>query len=85
MPYYELKYPANGRTALDTYSFYANTFGGALDVARRNAHGDWAELSEDGRPVCYLELVSDDGVWLVGGPNCQSAIQRVEITNPQPY
>ncbi len=83
MPRYCLKYSGSDHSVQSIY-FEARTLGGALDIARKSALGDWAELSEDERPVCSLELVSDDGVWLVGGPDCRSAIQRIEIPNPQP-
>ena len=85
MPHYQLKYPANDHRSIDIYAFEAGSLGGALDVAKKNARGEWAELCEEDRPICFLELVSEDGVWLIGGPNCQSAIQRIDIPNPQPH
>lgn len=84
MPHYQLRYAAPDHNSVDSYSFEARTLGGALDIARKSARGDWAELCENGRPICFLELVSDNGVWLVGGPNCQSAIERLEILYRQP-
>lgn len=76
---YDLRYAVNGMTEIDTISFDALTLGGALDIARRSAQGHWAELYEDGRPVCELELIIDSGVWLVGGLRAEKVREKAKI------
>jgi hypothetical protein len=68
MHHYELRYEAPDPQQVKSLSFDAHTFAGALDIAKKQARGEWAELHEDGRPVCRLELVENTGVWLIGGP-----------------
>lgn len=86
MQRYDLRYAAKEPHRIDTLSFEARSLGGALDIARKSARGEWAELYEDGRPVCQLELVVGSGVWLVGGLSQELARQPAEhlASNPQP-
>lgn len=68
MHHYELHF-CDEEKVHETASFDAYSLAGALDAARKRLHGQKAKLTEDGRPICSLELVEGTGVWLVGGPD----------------
>lgn len=70
---YELKYETPDPLETKSFSFEAYSFAGALDVAKQEACGEWAELYENGRPICRMELVENTGVWLVGGLKSEDA------------
>ena len=65
---YEFRYVRNDCSGKQSYRFRSVCLGGALDIARRDLEIAKGRLYEDGRPVCFLELVSGTGVWLVGAP-----------------
>lgn len=48
--------------------FECLSIAGALDQAKTRLRGSKAELYEDGRPVCSMELVAHTGAWLIGRP-----------------
>ena len=48
--------------------FECLSIAGALDQAKTILRGSKAELYEDGRPVCSMELVAHTGAWLIGRP-----------------
>ncbi|PNQ77152.1 hypothetical protein BA950_03655 [Erythrobacter sp. SAORIC-644] len=48
--------------------FECLSIAGALDKAKTRLRGSKAELYEDGRPVCSMELVAHTGAWLIGSP-----------------
>ncbi len=68
MARYELRYESRDHGRPIELAFDEHSLAGALDVARARAQGVWAELWQEGRPLCELELVSGCGVWLVGAP-----------------
>lgn len=49
----------------ETLSFLAQSTAGALETAKLEADGDWAELYQDGQSICRLRLVEETGVWLI--------------------
>ena len=55
--------------AREEIAFDSVSIAGALDKAKKVASGTKADLYEDGRPVCSMELVGKTGVWLIGKPN----------------
>ncbi len=73
MARYDLKYAPNSDGIVEMFSFEERSLSGALDMARKLARGDWAELYREGRPVCQMELVAESGVWLVGAPHSETS------------
>ena len=71
MQTYTLIYPAPGGKTRETYEFQALSLESALEVAKRSAVGEWAELHEDGMPVCRMQLVDSSGLWRVSGVRSQ--------------
>ncbi|MXO49428.1 hypothetical protein GRI69_14325 [Erythrobacter vulgaris] len=69
MATYQLRYAAPGPGDIKRLEFEARTLPGALDIAKKETRGTWAELCHEGRTICRLELVAETGVWLVGGPS----------------
>ena len=55
--------------AREEIAFDSVSIAGALDKAKNIASGTKADLYENGRPVCSMELVGKTGVWLIGKPN----------------
>ncbi len=69
MATYQLRYAAPGPEDIKRLEFEARTLPGALDIAKKETRGTWAELCLEDRTICRLELVAETGVWLVGGPS----------------
>lgn len=65
MRHYTLTYDATDIDGEQTINFVALSLDSALNVAKKSARGDWAELQEDGVPVCRMQLVDSSGVWRV--------------------
>ena len=55
--------------AREEIAFDSVSIAGALDKAKKVARGTKADLYENGRPVCSMELDGKTGVWLIGKPN----------------
>lgn len=68
MPTYQLRYAAPGPRDIKRLEFEAKTLPGALQIAKNELRGAWAEFCADGEPVCRLELVAGSGVWFVDSP-----------------
>lgn len=67
MRQYTLTYDAAGSAGDQSMTFSALSLDCALEVAKKSASGAWAELHEDGVPVCRMQLVDSSGVWRVSG------------------
>jgi len=62
---YTLKFAADTDAGEQTLTFFEEALGGALEIAKKSATGNWAELSEEGKLLYRMELVHDTGVWRV--------------------
>ncbi|UIP06423.1 hypothetical protein LY632_12100 [Erythrobacter sp. SDW2] len=67
MRQYTLTYDVAGSAEDKTMNFSALSLDCALEVAKKSASGEWAELQEDGVPVCRMQLLDSSGVWRVSG------------------
>lgn len=67
MEKYSLRFAAGDASGERSLSFSAQSMGDALELAKCSAGGDRAELFDNDQSICKLELVSDCGVWLIGG------------------
>ncbi len=65
MDRYSLRFAAENQTGEKTVAFHAHSTAQALDLAKESASGDWAELYLNGKSVCKMQLVGEDGVWFV--------------------
>jgi len=65
LAYYALKYPQRDSGELQTVEFDADTPSAALRMAKELAENEWAELYEEGRPLCRIQTAGDSGVWRV--------------------
>ena len=73
---YSLTFAADTESGTRTLHFHERSIGGALEVAKKRAHGDWAELREGDKLICRLELVDDAGVWLVSASDGQEVPEK---------
>lgn len=67
MNHYTLRYDSPVADGDEVVAFRAISLESALEVAKRCAVGEWAELSEDGEPVCRMQLIDSSGVWRISG------------------
>ncbi len=67
MENYSLKFEADTASGEQTLRFHEKSVSGALEFAKESARGDWAELYRNEKLICRMRLVSETGVWLVGG------------------
>ncbi|XUU60877.1 hypothetical protein ACRAQ6_00970 [Erythrobacter sp. HA6-11] len=65
MTQYSLVFAADTKSGVEKLTFHERSVGGALEVAKERARGDWAELFEGDLLLCRIELVDETGVWLV--------------------
>jgi|GEM_PF-5002991 len=72
---YAITFDGGQEAGEQTVSFHADSTSTALEVAAREAKGDWANLSHDGRLLCKMKLVSETGVWLVETSNQTEGVQ----------
>ncbi len=72
MKNYSLKFLMDNEQGEQTVSFCAHSVARALEIAKKSAAGCRAELYQDGEPIFTMELVSETGVWLVGGVGQES-------------
>ena len=68
MPNYVLRSLDENAKPVSEATFECLSIAGALDRAQKLVRGHHADLYQDGQPVCSMELVTETGVWLVGGP-----------------
>lgn len=68
MPNYVLRSLDENAKPVSETVFECLSIAGALDRAQKLVRGHHADLYQDGHPVCSMELVTETGVWLVGGP-----------------
>lgn len=62
---YSLTFAADTPSGVRTLTFHEHSVGGAMEVAKEHARGDWAELRHGDQLICRMELVDGSGVWLV--------------------
>ncbi len=72
---YTLTFDGGPAAGEQTVSFHAESTSTALEMATREAKGDWAKLSLDGRLLCKMKLVSETGVWLLETSNQSEGVQ----------
>ena len=67
MQRYTLRYEEPDKDRAQTVEFRAVSLESALEMAKRYAVGEWAELLEEDVPVCRMQLLDSSGVWRVSG------------------
>ncbi len=67
MQKYVIRFEGRGRAGPQEVAFNALAVQDALEIAKTHAIGDWAELYQNGVPLCRMQLVDDGGVWRVSG------------------
>ncbi|WP_435418251.1 hypothetical protein WAB17_01345 [Parerythrobacter aurantius] len=67
-----LVFEGDGPGDRESLSFRALSLESALEVAKKSAVGEWAELHEDGQPVCRMQLIDASGVWRVSRAGSRS-------------
>lgn len=62
---YVLIYRRTDGAQMREHAFRAVSFDNALEVAKGLVEGDWAELHEDGVPICRMQLADSGGLWRI--------------------
>ena len=69
MQRYTLRYEGPESNRPETVEFRAVSLESALEMAKRHSVGTWAELLEEGVPVCRMQLLDSAGLWRISGVN----------------
>lgn len=65
MQKYVLRFEGKDPADFQEVTFSAPSVQDALEVAKSYPIADWAELYQDGVALCRMQLMDDNGVWLV--------------------
>ncbi len=69
MRHYKLIYRNPDGAGTLEHAFEALSLDNALEVAKRLAVGEWAELYQDNVAVCRMQLVDSSELWRIVGAN----------------